>query len=176
MRRRRGLTWNSAPEPFWLICAGTRHLIVLKTLSKAYGAAGARIGFAVCPREIAGALMKVKSPYNLNSASQALGVYLLGKYPGGRQTGDIIRDSQALYTSLSALEDKGGYRALPTDANFVLLSFGKPGRAAIIYEELKAGGILIRCPDALHLRISCGTPEENKAFWTAFSAALDSLI
>lgn len=53
------------------------NLIVLKTLSKAYGFAAARIGFAVGERAIAEAIRKVKSPYNLNAVSQKLGEVIL---------------------------------------------------------------------------------------------------
>ena len=155
-------------------CEKLDNLIVLKTLSKAYCSAAARIGFAVSNPDVIKAIMKVKSPYNLNSVSQALGVAVMKNYPRGYKCDTIVSDTKELYDFFCSLENDGGYKTMPTDANFVLLSFEKDGMAEYIYNELKKRSIIIRMPDKLHLRISCGRSDENKVLTEAFLSIIKS--
>ncbi len=155
-------------------CEKLDNLIVLKTLSKAYCSAAARVGFAVSNTDVIKAIMKVKSPYNLNSISQLLGTKMLRNYPKGYKCDTVVADTKELYEKFLSLEKEGGYKALATDANFVLLSFEKEGIAEYIYTELKKRSIIIRMPDKLHLRISCGRSDENEVFKKAFESIVCS--
>lgn len=144
------------------MCGENDNLIVLRTLSKAYGGAGLRIGFSVSAPGIASALRKVKSPYNLNTVSQMFGKVLLKNQSRTIDlTASIAADTQKLYSELLKTSDGGGFTPLETDANFVLLAFDDDTSAERIYSRLKENGIIIRCPDCRHLRITCGSPREN---------------
>lgn len=142
------------------------NLIVLKTLSKAFGMAALRVGFAVAHPDIAASLKKIKSPYNLGAVSQAVGKTVLG-FPDyiRSHTAELIKGTHWLYDSLKAL----GVHAYPTDTNFVLMLFDDDTTAGVIYDELKKRGIIIRKPDKRHLRVSCGTDDENRCFMEEFT-------
>ncbi len=142
------------------------NLIVLKTLSKAFGMAALRVGFAIAHPDIASSLKKIKSPYNLGAVSQAVGKTILGfpDYIKGH-TAELIRGTKYLYDSLVSL----GVHAYPTDTNFVLMDFDDDVTAGRIYGELKKRSIIIRNPDRRHLRVSCGTDEENERFIYEFT-------
>ena len=154
-------------------CEGRENLIVLKTLSKAYGIAGMRIGFAISNEEIAKTLMKIKSPYNVNVVSQLVGYEALKRNPFGIKIDKIRQRTAILYKKLCALQEKGKYTALPTDANFVLLAFENPLNAGVIYRKLQMEGIIIRKPDDFHLRITCGSEAEMSAFMDAFTECVN---
>ncbi len=151
------------------MCGKIDNLIVLKTMSKAYSAAGLRVGFSISESGIADALRKVKSPFNLNSLSQMFGTVLLRHSELTAVRSRIIaRDTQKLRRILSEYSEAGGYVPLETDANFLLLAFENRTSAEMIYNRLKEKKIFIRCPDSAHLRITCGSESENKIFLSEF--------
>ena len=83
------------------------NLLVLRTCSKAFGMAALRLGFAVCGKTLAGALRAVKSPYNVNSLSQAVGTAVLrrkGELDRALET--ILRSRDQLYAGLRELGEK----------------------------------------------------------------------
>ena len=122
------------------------NLLVLRTCSKAFGMAALRLGFAVCGKTLAGALRAVKSPYNVNSLSQAVGTAVLrrkGELDRALET--ILRSRDQLYAGLRELGEKypGRFRLLPGETNFAAL-------------EMEDG------PELLAYLVTCGAPEENK--------------
>jgi histidinol-phosphate aminotransferase len=149
------------------MCGKQDNLIVLKTLSKAYGSAGLRVGFSVSSSDIAAAIRKLKSPYNLNAVSQIFGQIVLNHHNDVAVLArKIADDTQILRTRLLEISDTSGFTPLETDANFVLLAFDYETRAEIIYRRLKEKDIIIRCPDRRHLRITCGSEYENERLLT----------
>ena len=131
------------------MCGVYDNLVVLKTLSKAYGGAGLRIGFSVSEPDIASALRKLKSPYNLNSVSQLFGRILLEHYTSTAALAKkIAADTQKLRTSLAEFAGRAGCNPLATDANFIMLAFDNDITADIIYRHLKENNIIIPVPTA----------------------------
>ena len=143
--------------------AGERdNLIVLKTCSKAFGMAAIRLGFAVANPVLIGAVKAAKSPYNVNSMTQAAGCVLFSHPDYLAGCADEIKASRvALCRELSAL---AGEKAeildmRPTCANFVFLRLTD---AKGVYEALLARGIAVRLMGD-RLRVSAGAPIENRA-------------
>lgn len=139
------------------------NLVILQTLSKAWGLAGLRVGMAFASEEIIEVMNKVKPPYNINEASQQLALKAL-------QNIDLInlwiRETLAERDKL-VLELKDFDFVLdiyPSDANFILVKTTDPKG---IYNYLVSKGIIVRDRSKVELcegclRITIGTPEENK--------------
>ena len=137
------------------------NLLVLRTCSKAFGMAALRLGFAVCGKTLAGALRAVKSPYNVNSLSQAVGTAVLrrkGELDRALET--ILRSRDQLYAGLRELGEKypGRFRLLPGETNFAALEM-EDGPELLAY--LARQGVAIRYTGGL-VRVTCGAPEEDK--------------
>jgi histidinol-phosphate aminotransferase len=136
------------------------HIVVTRTLSKAYSLAGIRFGFAVTASALAEQLYKVKDSYNCDVLALAAATAALEDQDYLAQTRrKILQTRDRLDTTLRTM----GFATLPSHANFVWCQHpARPAKA--IYEELKAQGILIRYfnyPNwGAGLRISIGTDEE----------------
>ncbi|NLZ36123.1 MAG: aminotransferase class I/II-fold pyridoxal phosphate-dependent enzyme [Clostridiales bacterium] len=144
------------------------NLIVLRTLSK-LGLAGLRLGFAAANETLIRGIKKVKSPYNVNSASQAMGALALRRFDEFRKNAAKIREgTAALYSALLPFSDSLGFKVSESDANFVFLRFNNPAAPRKIHGELLKRGISVRLFAGLSaLRITCGAEEENAALITA---------
>lgn len=139
------------------------NLVVLQTLSKAWGLAGLRVGMAFASEEIIEVMNKVKPPYNMNEASQQLALEAL-------QNVDTVNAwikqtlSERDKLVLSLKEFSFVLDIYPSDANFILV---KTTDAKGIYNFLVQHGIIVRDRSKVELcegslRITVGTPEENK--------------
>lgn len=138
------------------------NLVVLQTLSKAWGLAGLRLGMAFASQAIIEVMNKVKPPYNINQATQELVLKALEEVG---QVNDMIkllvdmREALAeVFTSMPTVEN-----VYPSDANFILV---KIADARKVYEFLLTKGIVLRdrsnvqlCENCL--RITVGTEQEN---------------
>jgi len=138
-------------------------LVILQTLSKAWGLAALRVGMAFSSDEIIAVMNKIKPPYNINQASQELVLQALEEVG---QVNDMIRiiveERDLLKTSLEALPVVK--HIYPSDANFILV---KVTDAKALYQELLTKGIVVRDRSSVVLcegclRITIGTPAENK--------------
>jgi histidinol-phosphate aminotransferase len=147
-----------------------RHVLVLRTFSKLYGLAGARVGYGVGPQEVITAIGKVRRAFDVTSVGQEAALASLA------DEAEIARRKLANRTAMAALVSVLGARGLepvePAVANFV---FVRVPDAEALNESLLRRGVIVRpmgpfgAPDAL--RITAGTPEE-----IAFLAgALDEL-
>jgi histidinol-phosphate aminotransferase len=147
-------------------------LFVMRSLSK-IGMAALRLGALVGPREAIAELDKVRLPYNVNAASQALACALLARPDRlDARIRRVAESRRALEAGLAALP---GLTVFPTDANFVLVRV--PGDARAVFDRLLARKVLVRIlsrPGPLErcLRITAGTPEENAACLAALREAL----
>ncbi|NLK40126.1 MAG: histidinol-phosphate transaminase [Clostridiales bacterium] len=149
----------------------TDNLIVLRTLSKAYGLAALRIGFAVANPALASAIRKVKSPYNVNTLTQLFALAALRhKEEYAPLIGAVIREKERLFERLCTLSEVYGFVVYPSDTNFVLIKCDDDD-ANNIYTVLCEEGIKIRCMPP-YLRITAGSKEETEKFIKAFEAHL----
>jgi len=138
------------------------NLVVLQTLSKAWGLAGLRVGMAFASEEIIEVMNKVKPPYNINEASQELALKALQNVA---QVNDWIKETLAQRDKL-VLNLKNFDFVLdiyPSDANFILVKTTDP---KAIYNFLVERGIIVRDRSKIDLcegslRITVGTPTEN---------------
>lgn len=144
------------------------HLAVTRTMSKAFGGAGLRLGYLMAAREIIDQLTIVRLPYHLSAVTQAAARAALSHRDQLRsQIAQLRASRDELRGELLAL----GLEAAQSDANFVL--FGRfPNRHAI-WSGLLDRGVLIRevGPEGW-LRVSVGTPTENAQFLAALKEIL----
>lgn len=136
------------------------NLIVLRTLSKAWGAAGLRLGFAVSSPGLISALNAARSPYNVGTPAQILGRILLEQE--GSRGAFLAEQARKLERQLKLLLPQA--RVFPTHTNFVYL---ETQDAAQIYEYLKEQGIIIRLFGQNALRITASVDEELGALYAA---------
>jgi len=141
-----------------------KNLMVLRTFSKWAGLAGLRIGYGIFPPEVAGYLMKIKLPYNVNVAALVAARESLNDidYLKGNVKA-IIAERERLFEELKELE---WLRPLPSQANFIFCLVLN-GRAKELWQKLQRKGILVRYFDQPLLqnsiRISVGKPEDTDA-------------
>lgn len=143
------------------------NLVVLQTLSKAWGLAGLRIGMAFASEEIIEVFNRVKPPYNINEASQKLALQALGNV---EQVNGWIKET-LLERDKLVLGLKNFSFVLeiyPSDANFILVKTVSPRD---VYQFLVERGIIVRDRSKVELcegclRITVGTPAENKQLLT----------
>ncbi len=135
------------------------NLVVTRTLSKAWGAAGLRVGFAIACEDIIAAFNKVKPPYNVPVPSQEAAVEVLRN---GLDIKKILKERDRVETKLKEF----GLEVLPSDANFLVF---KIAAASEVQRRLQENGVVIRDRSKMLkmegcLRISIGTSEENDKF------------
>lgn len=136
------------------------NLIVLQTLSKAWGMAGLRLGLAFASERIAALFGQVKYPYNINTLTQQTAAECLRRDIAA-QIAQIREERGRLAAALAGcgcIE-----RVYPSQANFLLVKTADPDR---LYGELIAAGVIVRNRTRLTgcegcLRITVGTPAEN---------------
>lgn len=139
------------------------NLVVLQTLSKAWGLAGLRIGMAFAGEPVIQYMDKVKYPYNISEATQELALEALSSVAGvNNWTQTTVKERDRMARELETMDFV--LKVYPSDANFLLVKMQK---AQDVYAYLAAKGIIVRDRSmALHcedcLRITTGTPEENR--------------
>ncbi len=140
------------------------NIVVLQTLSKAYGLAGVRVGMAFAHSDIAAVLRAVKLPYNVNTLSQQAAMHALAH---DTETHEHIRivcaERERLYTRYQQLPFV--QHVVPSDANFLLVRMRNAGA---VYRFLRGCGVVVRNRSSVPLcdnclRITIGTPDENDA-------------
>ena len=143
------------------------NLVVFRTLSKAFSAAGFRIGYAVASPELAREIEKAVLPFSVDAAAEDLAVTLLDDPAECRaRIAGIVAERERVAAALTTL----GIAVAPSRANF--LHFVPPdGDAAGVRRRLLERGVLIR-DLARSLRVSIGTPAENDLFLDALKESL----
>jgi histidinol-phosphate aminotransferase len=155
------IDFASGPSALGLLESCDR-FVVLQTLSKAWGLAGIRVGFAFAAPECIRALTSIKMPYNVNALSQQVAISRLSQPEVfERQVSQIVSERQRLTQALSGLPSV--QKVYPSEANFVLV---RCRDATSLFEWLKSQGIVVRdrskeigCQGCV--RITVGTPEQN---------------
>ncbi|AEM79399.1 histidinol-phosphate transaminase [Thermoanaerobacter wiegelii] len=139
------------------------NLIVLRTLSKAFGLAGLRVGYAVANENILKYLNLVKSPYNINSLSQAIALKVLRTGVLKERVNFILKERERLIKELTKIP---GIKVYPSKTNFILVKFKD---ADYVYKGLLERGILVRDFSKVEglegaLRITVSSKEANDYF------------
>lgn len=148
--------WNESVLEF---VEAASNLIVLKTCSKALGLAAIRLGFAMANEEITEYLRMAKSPYNVNSLTQAVGETVLKQTDYLSNTlKQIIELRDELYLILKDFERKN-FKVFETHTNFLLI---ESDISTQIYKALKQNDISVRLIEQKYLRVSVGTQSENE--------------
>lgn len=133
-------------------------LVVVRTLSKAFGLAGLRIGYAVGSAALIAQIEKTRGPYKVGGLSEAAGVAVLTNDREWVQRGvDVVKASRT--TFIAALAENG-FTSLPTEANFVLVPLAQS--ATEVANRMRERGVSVRAFSALKglgdaVRISIGT-------------------
>jgi histidinol-phosphate aminotransferase len=146
------------------------NLVVMQTLSKAWGLAALRIGMAFASEEIIEVFNKVKAPYNVNKASQELALKALGNVEQVNSwISETVAERDLLATRLAGLAVVE--KVYPSDANFLLVRVAEPKQA---YIHLMNDGIIVRDRSSVELcegclRITVGKPDENKQLLTSLA-------
>ncbi len=144
------------------------NLVILRTLSKAWGLAGIRLGMAIGSSEIVTILDKIKYPYNINVLTQNKAAeMILQNVEKEEWVKMTILERQKLSDRLSSFDFIE--KVFPSDANFLLVKINK---ARDIYEFLKDEKIIVRDRSKVSLceaclRITVGNPEENNLLHSA---------
>ena len=142
------------------------NVIVLRTFSKSYSLAGARLGLSVANSELIGHMNKVKDSYNVNALTQIVGeAALRDRIHLQKIVGDTIREREWLIAACGLF----GWSHPKTDANFVLFDLASKEQAVAVYEGLKQEGVLVRYwgnrPElSTKLRVTIGARADNERF------------
>jgi histidinol-phosphate aminotransferase len=146
------------------------NLVVVKTFSKAFALAGARIGYCLTHPDVVEDLRRVRLPYHLSAITQAAGLVALDHRDEAVEILDAIRKERDRI--LDALPQMG-VEAFPSDANFVLFRPPRPARE--VFDGLLERAVLVRdFSDVVpgSLRVTAGTPEEVDLFLSALEEVL----
>jgi histidinol-phosphate aminotransferase len=147
------------------------NLVIVRTLSKAFALAGARLGYCVAAPPVVDDLRRVRLPYHVSALTQAAGIAALLHADEARAAVEAIRAERDRL--LAGLRDVPGVEAFASDANFVL--FKPPRPAEVVWKDLLDRGVLVRDMTAVvpgALRVSAGTTAEVDAFFEALREVL----
>jgi histidinol-phosphate aminotransferase len=152
------------------------NVVVMQTFSKAWGLAGARVGFAMAPEALVAIVDRVKAPFNLSALAEEAATRAVAAADVVRAQRDTLlreRDRVAAALRAPALAH-AVRRVVSSDANFLLVQIDA---CRAVCEQLRSGGVVVRYRGAmLHCtecaRVSIGTREENDAMLAALTQAV----
>lgn len=144
------------------------NLIVSRTLSKCYGLAALRVGFALSSPEVSNYLNRIRQPFNVNHLAMVAGVAAL-------QDQDFIERSREVNKAGMAQLQQGiealGLSYVPSRANFLLVNI--QADAVATFNALLREGVIVRAVGIpQHIRVSIGTEQENAIFLKALAKVL----
>lgn len=149
-----------------------RNVLIVRTLSKIFGLAGARVGYAIGPEHLIDILRKVVEPFPVNKLGQAGGLAALGDTEFFNQVLDVTNQGKEyLYQEFSKL----GMAYAPSNTNFIFVDLGMDGQ--VVFKKLLEKGIIIRPGNIWNLptsaRITIGTMEQNEKFIKALKEVVN---
>ncbi len=152
------------------------HVVSLRTLSKAFGLGGVRLGYALAQSDLAEQLQKAVMPFSVSALQLAVAETVLAA-PGyaERYVAEAKHERARVF---AALQNLAGVTPYPSSTNFVLF---KVPDAAAVFAALLARDVVVRRQDHLPglaecLRVSVGTPAQNSLFLEALGAVLDTVF
>ncbi len=146
------------------------NLIVSRTLSKAFGLAGLRVGFGIADARVAEVMNRVRQPFNVNHLAMVAAAAALGDEAFIAKSRSV--NAAGLVQLVRGFE-KLGLEYIPSRGNFITV---RVGDAARVYRELLQDGVIVRpiagygLPE--HLRVTVGLPEHNARFLAALERAV----
>lgn len=144
-------------------------LLVVRTFSKIHGLASMRVGYAVGPAPLIDYMNRVRPPFNVSTLGQVGAIAALGDREHVQKS---AAHNQSERARLSAELERLGLKVAPSQANFVLVDVGRPGRT--VYDALLKKGVIVR-PFAnlpTSLRVTVGLVHENDRFLSALAEVL----
>lgn len=157
-----------SPTPGWL--DRFPNLVISRTLSKAFGLAGLRVGYGLAHPQVAEVMNRVRQPFNVNHLAMVAACAALGDDEFIARSRKVNADGLA---QLAAGFERLGLEYIPSQGNFITV---RVGPAQAIYESLLGEGVIVRpiagygMPE--HLRITVGLAEHNERFLAALERAL----
>ncbi len=157
-----------------LVAADDPRIIRMRTFSKVYGMAGARVGYAIAAPGLILAFNKVRNHFGMNRAAQAGALAALRDADWLAQVQAQIAEARE---RIGQIARDNGLEPLPSATNFVAIDCGRDGEfAKAVLDALVAQGIFVRMPFAAPqnrcIRVSCGTASDLQAFAAALPKAL----
>lgn len=153
-----------------------RQVIRMRTFSKAYGLAGARIGYAICDPQIVRTFQNIRQYFGVNRNGQ---IAALASLEDDAFIAEVVAAVARGREDYYALAARTGVRALPSLTNFVCIEIGRKAQAEAFLEELLRRGVFVRKPGTPPLdgfiRVSVGTSEERERFGEVFAETLDAM-
>jgi histidinol-phosphate aminotransferase len=150
--------------------------IRLRTFSKAYGMAGARIAYAIAPAAMIATFQKVRLHFGVSRTAQA---GALASLDDPAFIAGVVAEVARGRDDYAALAARHGLRTLPSHTNFVTIEVGTRAQAEAMVAGLLERGVFVRKPGAPpidgYIRVTVGTPAERAIFADAFAAVLDAL-
>lgn len=147
-----------------------RDILILRTFSKIYGLAGLRVGYGIARKDIITEMNKLRPPFNTSSVAQIAAKQALKDDEFVRSSREINEQGKVfLYNEL----DKLGCTFVPTEANFIYMPLDQD--ANMVYQSLLKKGVIVRPVGSTELRVTIGTPEENRRFVDALKQIRSSL-
>ncbi len=133
------------------------NVIIMRTLSKAYGLAGIRVGYIVANEDIVTNIDKVRGPFNVNSLGQVAAVAALEDEEFLKEVyNNNLEGKKYFYEELENM----GLFFPPSEANHIFVDVKRDGNE--VFKEMQKLGVIIRPMAGTFIRISIGTMEENK--------------
>lgn len=160
------------------VAADDPRVIRMRTFSKVYGLAGARVGYALAAPELIDAFNKIRNHFGMNRAAQAGALAAL-------QDDDWLAHVQAEISAardrITAIALENSLLPLPSAANFVTIDCGQDGVfAKAVLDGLVARGLFVRMPFAAPqnrcIRISCGSKADLDAFAAQLPLAIEAAL
>jgi len=152
-----------------------KQIVILRTFSKIYGLAGCRIGYGIASQPIVSAVNKIREPFNVNHLAQVAAMASLGCENQVKERKKLnIEQKFYLYKTF----DEMGLDYVKSEANFILVDVKQNSRK--VFDQLLRKGIIVRTGDIFgpdyenYIRVTIGTPEENKKFIKALREVLSS--
>ena len=143
------------------------NLIISRTFSKAYGLAGLRVGYSICSTLIADYINRVREPFNVNHTAQMAAIAALSD---DEYLADSVKMNSDGYSQLVKGFEAFELNYIPSYANFIAVEFKDAMR---IYNNLLKEGVIVRPVEMKnYLRISIGTPNENRHLLEALEKVL----
>lgn len=164
------VTDKSIPDPM-TVFKKYGNVVVLRTFSKIYGLAGARVGYMIARKPIVSMIERARQPFNVSSLALVGAVAALGDDAHLRKSVALNTSSKA---ELTRELEKYSFKVYPSQGNFVLVDMKRPSKE--LYTEFLKRGVIIRPVGnyglPTHFRVSAGLPAENQRFF----AALESIF
>jgi len=149
-------------------------VIRLRTFSKAYGMAGARVGYCIAHTNLAAPFNRIRNHFGVSSISQAGALAALGDQEFIAKVQGWVAEARE---RIGSIAEANGLKPLPSATNFVAIDCGRDGVfAKAVVDELAARGVFVRMPFAAPqnrcIRVSAGKPEDLDALAAALPDAL----